>query len=134
MKFAKYFIPFLAFVAITAQAGTYTCSEIIPQSEKTIMTIEELEDVTSSVSFGEKYDSVFKVKVTIVTKSNNKIINEKSFVSFATAADVYYQINAVQKEGVKFFMYMDEEDQSRLEISNPGSTKTRLSLICDYQA
>lgn len=131
MRLASLLMGTLAFLSITsAQAYTYKCTEINPTSSITKVTIEELEDVTDSVTFGDRYDSVSKVKVDIVVKKDKKIIEEKSFESYATTEDVFYQISAVKKEGVKFFLFLDEENQAGIEFINQDGVKRKMQLSC----
>lgn len=125
----------IATLAFTTFAGAaelynYNCTQLNPKSEITTVSVKELAIVTDEVSFGSHYDAVARVKVDIVTKKKNKVIFEQSFFAHATTEDVFYQISAVKNEGVKFYLYLDEDDQAGVEFTLEDGSKEKISLSC----
>lgn len=130
----KFLIAIFALATISAQASeltTYKCKQLAGEKLAAQVIVQELEDVTDSVSFGEQYDRVYRVKVDVIVKKNRQAILENSFYSFATAEDVYYKISAVKKEGMKFYTYLDEMDQAGIEFIAEDGSKTTIRLSCD---
>lgn len=132
-------IPFLL-LTLSVQARTIKCTESNMVSideigfdilrSKTSVTIKELADVTDEVSYGNRYDSVFKVKVDILERLGAELVDGKSFIAYATSEDVNYQINAVKSNGVKINIFLDEMDQASLELTQSNGKKKRIDLIC----
>lgn len=115
-------------------ARTYRCEGIsgsrVNKEEKTLVVIKELKEVTNSVPFGKHYDRVYVVKVDIAKILGNKIIFARSFLSYATSADVEYTVSSLKKEGVRIHIFLDEADQAGIEITGANGTRQKIHLSC----
>ena len=116
---------------------TYKCTSIANddlESEilrgTTSVTITELANVTEKVSWGERYDVVYKVKVDILQTLGSEVTKQQSFINYATNSDVEYNISAVKKEGVSIYIFLDEMDQAGIVFTDSNGKKNTVRLSC----
>jgi|GEM_PF-1149821 len=121
----------MTFLFSTAtMAYTYKCEQNdVKENTKYSAIVEELKNITKEVSYGNEYDSVFKVRVTII-KTTKKDVETKSFEAIATSEDVIYNVHAVKKQGIHIGIYLDEEDEAYMTLTDKNGDKTQIGFTC----
>lgn len=120
-------------LALSASATDMICHDLEKMSPTHYsVKITTLADITKNVSYGDKYDSVTKVRVELKQTSGRKVLLSKSFEAIATAEDVAYNISAVKSQGFKFWDYVDEENQAGIVLIDEDGTKIEVNMNCTY--
>ena len=123
--------------SVPAFAATYHCSEITKSSGEEVLSphtsieIKELADITSEVSYGKHFDSVYRVDVKIMSTSRGRTTVVNSFQATATSIDVDYVVSAVRSQGVKIAIFQDEADDAYMEQTLASGRKETTQLHCE---
>lgn len=131
--FMKAFIFLLTLLTVhSANAHTYRCEELTPSKHskgKVFVRVSELEEVTKKHSEGQDFDNIYRVQVDIKQISGRVVRFTRTVYSYAKVLDVEYQINAT-KDGVRFHLYLDEEDEAGIVFTDGDGQKRKVNLKC----
>lgn len=105
-------------------------SPVDPKVGKISVSVKVIEDITSKVKFGKKYDAVYRANVKVMLTKNGKTSVIKSFEATATSYDVQFNVWANKTHGVGFYTYFDEMEESGITLTDTLGKKTEISLDC----
>ena len=126
---------FLLASTLSAQASVLNCRDNVDVRQEVLrprytVKVTELENITNKVPYGRNYDSVLRVRVDLKVTLGSRLLENRAFEAIARTEDVMYNVSAVREQGFKFWTYLDELDQSGIELTDRSGRKTEVQLTC----
>lgn len=119
--------------SVSAQAAQFKCAERAEEALKErrlqyAVFVTGLSEIKDPAIIGEDNDGAEYVNVTVLARdprvSGSKFTKiGSSFKAIATYADVIYNVDAKKEQGFSFHSYMDELDQSSMELKGVGDIR-----------
>lgn len=108
---------------------TYECAQNAQDGhrswEHTSVVVQELAELEAD----EGYDAARKVRISVTRREYGTVAERQTFFAKALMEDVSYEITS-KSQKIKFWMYMDEYDQSGFQYVDQEGNPRKVSLIC----